>query len=325
MSTATTIASKAEFLLTAYRTMFELRQFELKAQEIYRTGVLPGFIHLYVGEEAVATGICANLRREDLVFSTHRGHGHALAKGVSARAVFAELWGKTTGCSAGRGGSMHLFSREHGLMGTNGVVAGTIPLAVGGALGAKVRKSGQVAVSFFGDGAVNTGSFHESMTLAAVWDLPIVFVCENNLYATEMAFSRATKNTSVKSRAAAYGMPGIEVDGNDVEAVYGVAKEAIDRARSLAGPTLIECKTYRVLGHHEGDPGTGYRTKEEVNSWKECCPLRSTRKKLIESHSATEEEIKRIEEEVNQVIADAVEFAKNSPEPEAATLLNDVF
>lgn len=313
------------FLLKSYRVMLEIRQFEVKAQEIYRSGVLPGFIHLYIGEEAVATGVCATLQPNDLIFSTHRGHGHALAKGVSARAVFAELWGKSTGCSSGRGGSMHLFSPKDGLLGTNGIVGGTLPLATGAALAAKVRNSGQVAVSFFGDGAVNTGSFHESLTLGAIWDLPIVYVCENNMYATEMAFSRATKNTNVRSRAVSYGMLGVEVDGNDVEAIYAAADAAVRRARNGEGPTLIECKTYRYVGHHEGDPGTGYRTKEEVLSWKERCPIRTTRRKLLETGIATEDQLVEIEGEVNRNIDDAVEFARTSPEPNADSLLDNVF
>lgn len=312
-------------LLNSYRIMLEIRQFELKAQEIYRSGVLPGFIHLYIGEEAVATGICATLRPTDLIFSTHRGHGHALAKGVPARAVFAELWGKSTGCSSGRGGSMHLFSPKHGLLGTNGIVGGTLPMATGAALAAKVRNSGQIVVSFFGDGAVNTGSFHESLTLGAVWDLPIVYVCENNMYATEMAFSRATKNTSVRSRGATYGMPGVDVDGNDVEAIHATAEVAVRRARNGKGPTLIECKTYRFVGHHEGDPGTGYRTKEEVLSWKDRCPIRATRRKLVETGIATESQLVEIEGEINRKIDDAVEFARTSPEPSANSLLENVY
>ncbi len=325
MNTAVVPEVEKTFLLNAYRVMFEIRQFELKAQEIYRSGVLPGFIHLYIGEEAVATGVCATLQSTDLIFSTHRGHGHALAKGVPARAVFAELWGKATGCSSGRGGSMHLFSPSHGLMGTNGIVGGTLPLATGAALAAKLRGAGQIVVSFFGDGAVNTGSFHESMTLGAVWDLPILYVCENNMYATEMAFARATKNTSVRSRAASYGMPGVEVDGNDVEAIRAAAEAAAGRARSGHGPTLIECKTYRVVGHHEGDPGTGYRTKDEVLAWRERCPIRVTRRRLLETGIATESQLAGIEEEVNRKIEDAVEFARTSPEPDAYSLLDNVF
>src|SRR5580658_5258965 len=228
-----------KLLLTYYKKILELRLFELKVQELYRNGRLPGFVHLYVGEEAVAVGVCSNLKTEDLVFSTHRGHGHALAKGVPSRIVLAELWGKVTGSSGGRGGSMHMYAPEYGFMGTNGIVGAPIPLATGAALSAKMRKKQQVVVSFFGDGAVNSGSFHEAVNMGAVWNLPVVYVCENNLYATEMAFSRATKNTRVASRAMAYGLPGVAVDGQDVLAVSAAARYAIDRARAGDGPTLI--------------------------------------------------------------------------------------
>ena len=323
MSTATETVETA-FLLASYRKMLELRLFELKAQEVYRTGTMPGFIHLYVGQEAVGVGVCSALRSDDLIYSTHRGHGHALAKGVSPRNLFAELMGRTTGCSGGRGGSMHIFSREHGLMGTNGVVGGTIPLATGSALSAKVRKTDQVVVSFFGDAAVNSGSFHESLTMAAVWDLSVIYVCENNLYGTEMAFSRATKNTSVSSRASAYGMPGVVVDGNNVTAVYEATKRAVEHARSGGGPTLIECETYRVVGHHEGDPGTGYRTRDEVQQWKQRCPIVAVRRQLLDA-GTHEDALKAIDREVEDLIAEAVDFAQCSPEPAVFTLLDNVF
>src|SRR5580704_6132797 len=304
-----------ELLLNAYRKMLELRLFELKVQELYRNARLPGFVHLYVGEEAVAVGVCMNLAPKDLVFSTHRGHGHALAKGVPAGVVLAELWGKATRSSGGRGGSMHMYAPEWGFMGTNGIVGAPIPLATGGALSAKLRQNGQVVVSFFGEGAVNSGSFHEAVNMGTVWDLPVVYVCENNLYATEMAFSRTTKNTSVARRAESYGLPGVEVDGQDVLAVHRVAKTAIDRARAGGGPTLIECKTYRYVGHHEGDPGTDYRTREEVQHWKEQDPLKRARKSLIESAVADEGELQAVDQEVERLIDQAVEFAEKSPEP----------
>jgi pyruvate dehydrogenase E1 component alpha subunit len=312
-------------LLDYYRRMLELRLFELKVQELYRNARLPGFVHLYVGEEASGVGVCANLKPEDLIFSTHRGHGHAIAKGVPAKVALAELWGKTTGCSGGRGGSMHMYAPEYGFMGTNGIVGAPIPLATGGALSAKLRKSGQVVVGFFGDGAVNSGSFHEAVNMGSVWDLPIIYVCENNLYATEMAFSRATKNTSVASRAAAYGLPGVVVDGQDVLAVHRAAKEAIDRARSGGGPTLIECKTYRYVGHHEGDPGTDYRTKDEVEQWKKNDPIKRAAKVLLEAGLADEKKLKEVEAEVVQLMEDAVTFAENSPEPLASSVTDHVF
>jgi pyruvate dehydrogenase E1 component alpha subunit len=314
-----------ELLLNAYRKMLELRLFELKVQELYRNARLPGFVHLYVGEEAVAVGVCMNLIDKDLVFSTHRGHGHALAKGVPADVVLAELWGKVTGSSGGRGGSMHMYAPEWGFMGTNGIVGAPIPLATGGALSAKLRQNGQVVVSFFGEGAVNSGSFHEAVNMGTVWDLPVVYVCENNLYATEMAFSRTTKNTSVARRAESYGLPGVEVDGQDVLAVHRVAKTAIDRARAGGGPTLIECKTYRYVGHHEGDPGTDYRTREEVQHWKEQDPLKRARKSLIESAVADEGELQAVDQEVERLIDQAVEFAEKSPEPSPDSIDEHVF
>ena len=312
-------------LLDLYRKMVEIREFELKVQELYRKGLLPGFVHLYIGEEAVAAGVCSNLETQDLVYSTHRGHGHALAKGVPGRSVMAELWGKTTGASGGRGGSMHMYAPEYGFMGTNGIVGAGIPLATGAGLSAKQRKSGHVVVTFFGDGAVNCGSFHEGVNFGAVWDLPVVYVCENNLYATEMAFHRATKNTSVQSRAAAYRLPGVEVDGNDVAAVYETAKEAVNRARSGGGPTLVEAKTYRFVGHHEGDPGTDYRTLDEVEQWKRRCPIKILREKLLDGDVETQDSIREIEEEVQHWLDDAVQFAKESPEPSGATVLDHVF
>jgi len=213
MQITVSVTPDVKLVLRLYREMLELREFELKVQELYRAAKLPGFVHLYVGEEAVAAGVSAHLTREDLVFSTHRGHGHALAKGVTGREVMAELWGKATGCSGGRGGSMHMYAPEYGFMGTNGVVGGGLPLATGAGLSAQLRKSGQVTICYFGDGAVNSGSFHESVNFGAVWNLPVVYVCENNLYATETAFWRATKNVSVASRGAAYDMPAMTVDG----------------------------------------------------------------------------------------------------------------
>jgi pyruvate dehydrogenase E1 component alpha subunit len=324
LDTAISPDTDVELSLNLYRGMLRLRDFELKVQELYRAGSLPGFVHLYVGEEAVAVSVCASLKKDDLVYSTHRGHGHALAKGVPGREVMAELWGKQTGCNGGRGGSMHMFAPDYGFMGTNGIVGGGIPLATGAALAAQLRNSGQVVVSFFGDGAVNSGSFHESLNLAAVWNLPVVFACENNLYATEMAFHRATKNTSVGSRAAAYGMPSIEVDGYDVLDSFRGAREAIDRARSGGGPTLVEFRTYRFLGHHEGDPGTDYRTKEEVESWKSRCPIKSLHAKLLRSREASERDFEQIQSETDAWLEDAVEFARTSPNPDPESVLDFV-
>jgi len=325
MQITVSVTPDVKLVLRLYREMLELREFELKVQELYRAAKLPGFVHLYVGEEAVAAGVSAHLTREDLVFSTHRGHGHALAKGVTGREVMAELWGKATGCSGGRGGSMHMYAPEYGFMGTNGVVGGGLPLATGAGLSAQLRKSGQVTICYFGDGAVNSGSFHESVNFGAVWNLPVVYVCENNLYATETAFWRATKNVSVASRGAAYDMPAMTVDGNDVLAVYEAADEAIARARSGGGPTLLECKTYRVVGHHEGDPGTDYRTREEVESWKKKCPLTVLRERALSAAWANVDDFEKIAHEVQAWLEDAVEFSRTSPAPDPSTVMDHVF
>jgi TPP-dependent pyruvate/acetoin dehydrogenase alpha subunit len=311
--------------LALYRSMKEIREFELKLQEIFRSGVMPGFVHLYVGEEAVGVGVCAHLRKTDYVTSTHRGHGHALAKGVSARALFAEIWGKVDGCNGGRGGSMHIYEPEVGFLGTNGIVAAGIPIAAGAALSASLEGDGRVAVAFFGDGAVNNCAFHEGINLAGAWQLPAVFVCENNGYATEMAFSRATHNTRVADRGAAYGIPGVSIDGNDVGAVYEAAGEAMTRARAGGGPTLIECVTYRTVGHHEGDPGVGYRSKEEIAAWKARCPIMRCRTELIESGEVSVEELDRIDGEVLAGVLDAVEFARCSAQPAVETVRQHVF
>ena len=298
-----------------YRKMLLIRRFEEAAARAYREAKVPGFIHLYIGEEAVAAGVCAHLGKEDMIGSTHRGHAHALAKGVPAREVMAELWGRSTGCSGGRGGSMHLYSKEYGLLGTNGIVGYGLPLAAGAAFTAKYLGTSQVAVAFFGDGAANLGCCHEVMNMASIWKLPVVFVCENNLYATELPFFRATAGQSVAARAAAYAMPGIQVDGQDVLAVYRAAGEAIARARSGDGPSLIECRTYRYVGHHEGDPGTDYRTREEIEEWKRRDPIALFATYLLEEKVVSQAELAAIDQEVRAEIQDAVTYADKSPWP----------
>lgn len=312
-------------LLALYRQMLLIREFEQAAARTYREGKIPGFIHLYIGEEAVASGVCAHLEAGDCVGSTHRGHAHALAKGVPAREVMAELWGRSTGCSGGRGGSMHLYSKAHGLLGTNGIVGYGLPLAAGAAFTAKYTGSRQVAVAFFGDGSVNLGLFHEILNLASIWALPLVFVCENNLYATELSFLKATAGQSVANRAGAYAMPGVEVDGQDVQAVYHAAGEAVARARAGEGPTLIECLTYRYVGHHEGDPGTGYRTSEEIAEWKKRDPIQMITNRMQDDEIATQAELDRIIADVTQEVQDAVEYSAQSPWPSPADLANRVF
>ena len=311
--------------LQLYRQMLVLRRFEEAVARHYRQGHIPGFVHLYIGEEAVASGVCVHLAAEDYVASTHRGHAHALAKGMSPREVMAELWGRRTGSSGGRGGSMHLYGPEHGLLGTSGIVGPSILTGAGAAFSAKYRGTRQVAVAFFGDGAVNTGAFHEGLNLASIWDLPVVFVCENNLYGVEMPFLKATAGQSVAARAASYAMPGVEVDGQDVLAVYDAAGEAVARARSGEGPTLIECRTYRFGGHHEGDPGTDYRTSEEVEEWRRRDPILLLGEILLENQIAQASEFDVIQSDVEALIEDAIDFADRSPWPSAEEASAKVF
>ena len=311
--------------ISLYRQMLILRRFEETVARVYREGKIPGFVHLYVGEEAVAAGVCAHLTPEDYCASTHRGHAHALAKGVPAREVMAELWGRSSGCSGGRGGSMHLYAPECGLLGTNGIVGAGIPMAVGAAFSASYRGTSQVAVAFFGDGASNTGAFHEGLNLASIWKLPVVFVCENNLYATEMSFLKATAGQNVAARAAGYAMPGLQVDGQDVLAVYETAGRAIARARSGDGPTLIECLTYRYRGHHEGDPGIDYRTQEEIEAWKQRDPIHLLAERLRHEQVAGQAELEQIAQEVEAVVSDAVEFSDRSPWPSPEQAATGVF
>src|SRR4051812_28514665 len=271
MSTNVTIDKTSALAL--YRQMLMIRRTEEQLAKSYQAGMIPGACHTYIGEEAVATGVCAHLRPSDVVFSTHRGHGHALAKGVPPRQLVAELYGRANGCSSGRGGSMHLFSPEVGMMGTSGIVGPCILQAAGAGYSFSLLKTDGVAVAFFGDGAVNNAAFHEGLNLAAIWKLPVLFVCENNQFATEVPFAYAAGNPSVASRAASYGMPGVDVDGNDVLAVSAAAEEAVRRARAGEGPTLIECKTYRTRPHAEGMGDFTYRTRAEVEEWKARCPL----------------------------------------------------
>ncbi|HVF09466.1 MAG TPA: thiamine pyrophosphate-dependent enzyme, partial [Abditibacteriaceae bacterium] len=327
-----TVAGNLETLLALYERMTLLRRFELTVQEQYKKGRIPGFIHLYVGQEAVAVGVCAHLRPDDWITSTHRGHGHALAKGVTPRLIMAELYGKATGCNGGRGGSMHLYEATAGLLGTNGFVGGGIPAAVGVGISARARRTDQVSVAFFGDGAVNHGAFHESINLAAVQNAPVIFVCENNLYATATPFTVATKNSDIASRAAFYGIAGAAVDGNDVLAVWETLRAAVERARSGGGPTLIEAKTYRTVGHHEGDTLVGtYRTRQELDEWKSRCPILRLRKLLLEPNASAEKaaavghQLDDIEERVIKQVQDAVEFAESSPFPDPDTAHHHVW
>jgi 2-oxoisovalerate dehydrogenase E1 component len=310
-----------------------IRQCEEQLARSHQRGLIHGACHTYVGEEAIAVGVCAHLRREDVVFSTHRGHGHALAKGLPPRELMAELFGRATGCSRGRGGSMHLFAPEIGLMGTSGIVGPCILQAAGAGYSFKLLKTDRVTVAFFGDGAVNNGAFHEGLNMAAIWKLPVLFVCENNQFATEVPFGYAAGNPSVGTRGAAYGLPGFEVDGNDVEAVYAVADEAVQRARSGGGATLLECKTYRTRPHAEGMGDFGYRSREEVEEWKTRCPIKRFRERLIadapggngDSEGISAADLDAIDAEVAALIAEAQQFAESSPWPDPATATSHVY
>lgn len=312
-------------MLALYRQMLEIRRCEEQLARLHQSGLIPGACHTYVGEEAIAAAVCAHLRETDTVMSTHRGHGHALAKGVPPRELIAELLGRVTGCSHGRGGSMHLFKPEVGMLGTSGIVGPSILMAAGAGYTYMLKRSDQVAVAFFGDGAVNNGAFHEGLNLATVWDLPVLFVCENNQYATEVAFASVTKQPSVAARGEAYGLPSLELDGNDVLAIYRAAGEAIGRARAGGGPTLLECKTYRTRPHSEGMRDAGYRSAQEVDEWRARDPIPRLRDHLLSGGIADEGEIGRIDRDVQELIAEAVEFAKNSPWPDAATATDHVF
>ena len=314
-----------EQLLALYRQLITIRYTEEQLARSHQMGLVHGACHTYVGEEAIAAGVCAHLRPDDAVFSTHRGHGHALAKGVSPREVVAELFGRATGCSQGRGGSMHLFKPEVGMMGTSGIVGPCILQATGAGYSFKLLKSENVGVAFFGDGAVNNGAFHEGLNLASIWKLPVLFVCENNLYATEVPFAYAAGNPHVGNRGPAYGMESVIVDGNDVLAVYEAAGAAVQRARSGEGPTLIECKTYRTRAHSEGMRDAGYRTQEEVDAWKARDPITHYRKWLLDNEEAGPETLSAIEAEVKDVVAEAAEFARNSPWPEPETVSEFIF
>jgi TPP-dependent pyruvate/acetoin dehydrogenase alpha subunit len=301
------------------REMLRIRRVEEALARSYAQGLIPGACHTYVGQEAIAVGVCAHLRSDDVVFSTHRGHGHALAKGAPAREVMAELFGKSTGVSKGRGGSMHLFVPEVGLMGTTGIVGPNILQATGAGYSFQLMQTDQVSVAFFGDGAMNNGAFHEGVNMAAIWGLPVVYVCENNQFATEVPFDYATRNTDVAERARSYGIPGVTVDGNDVLAVTEAAAAAIERARRGGGPSLIEGKTYRTRPHAEGMRDGGYRTIEEIDAWKQRDPIALLEARLLDQELATQAQIDEVRQEIEDVVTDGLEFAKSSPYPEADT------
>ena len=307
-----------------YKNMVLIRKFEEKLFFLFSTRSMPGSMHQYNGQEAVACGVCANLVKEDYISSTHRGHGHCLAKGANVNAVMAEMFAKSTGCCKGMGGSMHIADFSVGMLGANGIVGGGIPHAVGAAWACKYKKTNNVAVTFFGDGASNEGSFHESLNLAAVWRLPVIFVCENNLYGFSTHYRRVTPVDDIADRAGSYGIRGVVADGMDVEDVYKKSRELIDAARNGGGPALLECKTYRFMGHSRFENPT-YRTKEELEEWKSRDQVVAYKKTLLDVYKLAAEEIAALEAEAVNAVEDSVRFAENSPDPRASDYLNYIF
>ena len=316
--------SNPQRLREILRTMLLIRHFEERVNELYMEGRIPSTLHLAIGQEAVAAGVCAALRPDDYVLSTHRPHGHALAKGVQPKALMAELYAKATGCCKAKGGSMHVGDMRVGMIPAIAIVGANIPIAAGTALACKMQGLDRVTACFFGDGAANEGAWHEGMNIAAIWELPVVYVCENNLYAASTPFNVAFAIEHVADRAAAYGMPGVVVDGNDVLAVYEATCAAVQRARRGDGPTLIECKTYRLCGHSRSDPRT-YRTREEEDWWRAHEPIGRFQQVLLQQDLLTQAQLDQITAEVDQTIEDAIAFAESSPEPELADLMTDLF
>ncbi len=317
-------ALKPKQLVTMYKKMCQIRHFEEKVDEFFARALIHGTTHLYIGEEAVAVGACVHLREHDYLASTHRGHGHCIAQGADLKKMMAELLGKRTGYCHGKGGSMHIADVAAGNLGANGVVGGGIPLAVGAALTCKIKGRKQIVLCFFGDGAANQGCFHESVNLASIWDLPVVFICENNVYGMSFSVKKAIRAKNIAERSKAYGIPGRVVDGNEVLAVVDAVGEAVDRAREGKGPTLIECQTYRWKGHSKSDANL-YRTQEEIDAWKKKCPIKRFRVLLAERGILTEEGAEELDRQAVQDIEDAVQFAMESPEPSVEELLEDVY
>lgn len=320
-----TLTLDRDRLFGLFKQMVVIRRTEEQLARAHAAGLVHGACHTYVGEEAVATGVCAHLRIDDTILSTHRGHGHALAKGVKPRELMAELFGRETGVSHGRGGSMHIFSPEVGMLGTSGIVGPSILMATGAGYSYKLLKQDRVSVAFFGDGGSNNGAFHEGLNLASIWKLPVLFVCENNQFATEVPFSTVAGNANVAERARAYGIPGHRVDGNDVMAVYETAGEAVRRARAGEGPTLIEGFTYRTRAHSEGMRDAGYRAREEVDAWRARDPIKLFRDRLTAEEIVTSAELDRIESTVQSEVEAAYNLAKDDPYPASASARSHVY
>ena len=307
------------------RSMQTIRRFEERASDDYQAGAIYGVVHCYIGEEAVAVGVCAALNRDDQIISTHRGHGHCLAKGADLNRMMAELYGRQTGYCKGKGGSMHIADFSIGMLGANGIVAGGIPIVTGAGLAAQLEGKGRVAVSFFGDGASNAGPFHESINIAATWKLPMLYVCENNLYSAGTIAADTLALSDVAARAAGYGIPGVVVDGNDVMAVYEAAEAAVNRARAGQGPSLIECKTYRWRGHTERPGQEDPRPKEEIEEWRQRDPISRFVTNLMDQGLLTEDEWQKMDAEILEAIEDAVKFSEESPFPDPEAAVEDIF
>jgi len=315
--------------LDIYTRMLRIRRFEEQVGTLFAQGQLPGFVHLYIGEEAVAAGVCAALRDDDFIVSTHRGHGHVIAKGGDFSRMMAELFGKSTGYCKGKGGSMHIADFQIGMLGACGIVGGGIPMAVGAGLSAKYRGTDQVSVTFFGDGASNEGSFHESLNLAAVMKLPVLFVCENNQYGEFTPMERATSVRDIALRAQGYGIPGIIVDGTDALAVYDVAAKAVARARAGQGPTLIEAKTHRKGGHAEGEKaflaGGVYRSPEELAEAQAKDPLAIMHRKMMDMNVIVPNALEELDHNITQAVVESVAFARQSPDPKPEAIYEDTW
>lgn len=308
-----------------YETMVKIRYFESNVEKKFLAGEIPGFVHLYIGEEATGTGVMSNLTHKDYIETTHRGHGHTIAKGADLKKMMAEIFGKKAGFCKGKGGSMHIADFSVGMLGANGIVGGGYTLATGAGLACKMQERKDVSVVFFGDGASNRGTFHEAANMAAVWDLPVLFVCENNQWASTTPYQTTTSVEDIADRAQGYGMPGVIVDGNDVFAVYEAAKDLIEKIRKGSGPALLECKTYRLKGHFVGDPER-YRTKEEVKKvQEERDPIVRFEERVLEEKVMTKDELEEIRKRVEKEVDEAIQFAEESPEPDPSELYQDLY
>ena len=310
--------------LQLYKQMVRIREFEEKLLELFSTRIMPGTMHQYNGEEAVAVGVCANLNDDDYVTSTHRGHGHCIAKGADVNRVMAEMFAKQTGCCKGFGGSLHIADFGVGMLGANGIVGAGIPIATGAAWSCKYRKKNQVSVAFFGDGATNEGAFHEAVNLASVWTLPVIFVCENNIYGFSTHYRKTMVLEDIADRASAYGIPGVVVDGMDVRAVYHAAQTAVELAREGKGPTLIECKTYRFRGHSRFE-NPSYRSKQELEEWKKKDPIPAFGDILIQEGIATKDDLKAVTQQIRDEMDQAVTFAENGSDPDPKDIQSYIF